>query len=179
MLDLARAKAHLKIEAEDIEEDELVGAYLAAAVSHIESVTGVLLAPQTVTQRVASARVCGAIELYRSPVTEVISIDYVDGSGSDAVLADYRLVGGNAAVVLPALGSAWPGVAAAHPAALTVTYTAGFDPEEVPPALEQAALFLMGHFYNNREAVVTGTIATALPMAVDALIGPYRPIGIA
>ncbi|RTR01943.1 head-tail connector protein [Halomonas nitroreducens] len=40
--------------------------------------------------------------------------------------------------------------------------------------LTTAMLLLVGHWYENRESVVLGTIASDLPMAVDALIGPYK-----
>ncbi|WP_016854785.1 head-tail connector protein [Halomonas smyrnensis] len=40
--------------------------------------------------------------------------------------------------------------------------------------LTTAMLLLIGHWYENREAVALGTIATELPMAVQALISPYR-----
>lgn len=37
-----------------------------------------------------------------------------------------------------------------------------------------AMLLLIGHWYANRESVVIGTITAEVPMAVDALICPYR-----
>ncbi|EDM47760.1 head-tail connector protein [Marinobacter algicola] len=37
-----------------------------------------------------------------------------------------------------------------------------------------AMLLLIGHWYTNRESVVVGTITSELPMAVEALISPYR-----
>lgn len=37
-----------------------------------------------------------------------------------------------------------------------------------------AMLLLIGHWYENRESVVVGTIVADLPMAVEALISPYR-----
>ncbi len=40
--------------------------------------------------------------------------------------------------------------------------------------LTAAMLLLIGHWYENRESVVVGTITAELPMAVEALIGPYR-----
>lgn len=45
-------------------------------------------------------------------------------------------------------------------------------PEEMglTPDVEQAILLLVGHWYANREAVVTGTISTAVPLAVDRLL---------
>lgn len=45
-------------------------------------------------------------------------------------------------------------------------------PEEMglTPDVEQAILLLVGHWYANREAVVTGTISTEVPLAVDRLL---------
>lgn len=40
--------------------------------------------------------------------------------------------------------------------------------------LTTAMLLLIGHWYANREAVVIGSITSDVPMAVDALISPYR-----
>lgn len=40
--------------------------------------------------------------------------------------------------------------------------------------LEQAQLLLIGHWYENREAVVVGSSVADLPFAVEALAGPYR-----
>ena len=40
--------------------------------------------------------------------------------------------------------------------------------------LTTAMLLLIGHWFENREAVVIGSITAELPMAVEALIGPYR-----
>lgn len=37
-----------------------------------------------------------------------------------------------------------------------------------------AMLLLIGHWFENRESVVVGTITSELPMAVQALISPYR-----
>lgn len=36
--------------------------------------------------------------------------------------------------------------------------------------VEQAMLLLVGHWFNNREAVVIGTISTAVPLAVESLL---------
>ena len=53
---------------------------------------------------------------------------------------------------------------------------AGEEGQVLTPALRLAALLLIGHWYTNREAVVTGTIATTLPLAYESLIHPYREI---
>ncbi|AHX31506.1 hypothetical protein U876_18735 [Aeromonas hydrophila NJ-35] len=55
---------------------------------------------------------------------------------------------------------------------------AGEEGQVLTPALRLAALLLIGHWYTNREAVVTGTIATTLPLAYESLIHPYREIAV-
>lgn len=40
--------------------------------------------------------------------------------------------------------------------------------------LTTAMLLLIGHWFENREAVVIGSTPAELPMAVEALIAPYR-----
>lgn len=46
----------------------------------------------------------------------------------------------------------------------------GPDEMGLTPDVEQAILLLVGHWYANREAVVIGTISTAVPLAVDRLL---------
>src|SRR5262245_19761345 len=46
--------------------------------------------------------------------------------------------------------------------------------EETPPNVKQAMLFLIAHWYRTREAVITGTIATSVPLAYMALLYPER-----
>lgn len=54
------------------------------------------------------------------------------------------------------------------------TLGTGEGQQPLTPALTSAVLLWAGHLYESREAVVTGTIATTLPFAVDALLAPYR-----
>lgn len=44
----------------------------------------------------------------------------------------------------------------------------------INPAISAAALLKLGHLFANREEVVTGTIATELPLASKSLLMPYR-----
>jgi len=52
--------------------------------------------------------------------------------------------------------------------------SAGESPMLINPAVQAACLLILGHLYANREEVVLGTIATALPMASSALLTPHR-----
>ncbi|MFT2160345.1 head-tail connector protein [Pseudomonas putida] len=42
------------------------------------------------------------------------------------------------------------------------------------PAIQAACLLKLGHLFANREEVITGTIATELPLASQHLLMPYR-----
>lgn len=45
---------------------------------------------------------------------------------------------------------------------------------DFPASFKAALLLLLGHSYNSREAVVVGTIAAELPLAVDSLLWSSR-----
>lgn len=64
--------------------------------------------------------------------------------------------------------------------AVQVTLVAGYGAaaSNVPDAIRAAVLLLVGHWFENRETIVTGTIAAELPMAVAALIEPYRRVAV-
>src|SRR3546814_2053287 len=58
----------------------------------------------------------------------------------------------------------------------TVTYPAGYAPEEVPVALVQAMLLLIGHSFSNREAVSVGNTGSEIPLGVESLCIRHRPV---
>lgn len=53
---------------------------------------------------------------------------------------------------------------------LVETDPAGPEEMGLTPDVEQAILLLVGHWYANREAVVIGTSASEVPLAVDRLL---------
>ena len=68
-------------------------------------------------------------------------------------------------------GQSWP-TAYSRSRAVRIEFTAGYgdEPEDVPDSARHAVRLLLGHYDRNRAAVVTGTIATELPEAVEALL---------
>lgn len=59
-------------------------------------------------------------------------------------------------------------------AAAVLDGSAGDDPIVVNDAIRAAVLLLAGHLYRNREDVITGTIATKMPMGAHTLLWPHR-----
>lgn len=173
MIDLDRAKAWIKKETAD--EDDLIGGLVNAAVATIEAQTGKFLSPRPFTQLVAGfpGVLPYAIKLSRGPVSEVGEIAYDPADGTaEATVADYRLVEGERAAVMPAFGESWPSTLDGG-GTVRVTYIAGYDDGEADD-LDQACLMLVAHWYQNREGG-----GDDIPKAVQALIGPYRPAGLA
>lgn len=71
----------------------------------------------------------------------------------------------------PAYGTVWP-TARARPDAITWRFVAGYSSAAtVPDNIKEAIQLTLGHLWVNRQAVVTGTIASEVQMGVDALLG--------
>ena len=81
----------------------------------------------------------------------------VDGDEEDAVISGY-------------FEAAKAHVAMHCDRELVDTTPTGPEQMAFTPDVEQAVLLLVGHWYANREAVVIGTISTAVPLAVDRLL---------
>lgn len=47
-------------------------------------------------------------------------------------------------------------------------------PEGAPPAIDQAILMLVGHWYENREASLVGTNAEAVPFGFEEIVNNHR-----
>ena len=61
---------------------------------------------------------------------------------------------------------------------IIVTYTQNANPIANYPAVKQAGLMLLTHFYNNRSASSTGEInpGVMIGWGVDTLLRPYKPL---
>lgn len=180
MIDVDAAKAWIKKETDD--EDALISGLVSAAIATIEAQTGKNLSVKDFTQELAGFPGCYpyTVKLLRGPVVTIASIDYDPSDGTDpATVADFRLIEGKNAALLPAYGQMWP-LTLDGPGTVRISGTAGYADGEAPD-LDQAALMLVAHWYQNREAVsvLSGAAAVEVPLGVQMLIQPYRPTGLA
>jgi uncharacterized phiE125 gp8 family phage protein len=117
------------------------------------------------------------IDLPYPRTVSVTSITYLDSNGTEQTLptssynVDTRSIPGR---ITPAQGQFWPILSNYVPGSVKITFVAGSygDGEEVnscPQTIVQAMLLLIGHWYQNREAVSALTMKT-VPLAVDALL---------
>jgi uncharacterized phiE125 gp8 family phage protein len=177
-LSLAEARAHLRVDS--FADDAMLAGYILAARQHIESICGLALCTTTYAMTLDDFPVwADALRLPRGPVQSVSAVRYYDATGalvswsSSDWETDLR---SEPARVRPRDGFTWPDPADKL-GAVEIEFIAGYGgPELVPQPIMQAMRLLVGHFYENREAVNVGNMVTELPLAVDVLLGPYRPL---
>lgn len=169
---LAEAKAHLRVQHTD--EDSYISALIVAATRHVEKVLSKSLMERT--WRLTMDAFSDAIELPRGPVQSVTSVTYTDADGVTQTVpaSDYTvdLISHRQWVVRNS-DATWPTPLDAVNV-VSVEYVAGFDtlPAEYED-LKHAIFLLVGHFYHSREAV-SDSPKHEVPLAVDALVQPYR-----
>lgn len=177
---LAEAKAQLRVDHED--EDELIARQLRAAIGYLDGWGGILgRCLVTQTWRQDYANFCQCLRLPLWPVASVTSLKYLDTAGAEQTIGP-----SNYALRADELGAyvefedtySFPAVRSGLGPRVSVTYVAGDAAASVPENAKHAIHLLLGHWYENRETVVTGTIASALPLSFDALIRPLRRVGV-
>lgn len=174
-------KSDLGYNANDTAVDSKVDSLILAATAYVSGPDGVLgkaLVSQTWSVSVPCAGRGGRIEIPLTPVKSVESIKYFDPAGDEQTLTtdNFHLFGDeDRAYIEPKADTVWPGVYD-RPDAITITFVAGFgdSAESVPENIKQAIRLLCCHWFENREAVVVGSISSTLPMGVETLLGVSR-----
>lgn len=118
------------------------------------------------------------IRLPRGPVIAITSVKYYDAAAAYQTLSPslYEVdVTAPVAIVAPAISTPWP-VTQVRLNAVEVRYTAGFGPaaSDVPGDIVAALKLIVGHLYENREAIGVGNMVNELPLAVEYLLAPYE-----
>lgn len=174
-LTAAEAKLHLRVDHAD--EDALITRLITAARQYVEN-----LCSRTLIDTVYYLHLDefpDVIEFPRAPLDSVVALTYYDTAGSNQTLtATTDYVVNEEAVpprCFPAYGKSWPATYAIEQA-VRVEFKAGYGTagSDVPEAIRQALLMLIGHWYEHRESVTVGVVSSVLKDAVDALLSSYR-----
>ena len=160
---LAEAKEHLRVHIPD--DDAYISTLIVAARAMAEGRLN-----RTIVQRRRAMRFSGwgvHMRLLKPPVLSIDRIGYYDETGGEVLLDDGRFYlageydedGTPYAAFRP--GEPYPALdSRAEP--ITVYYTAGYVPGEVPASIVQWIKLAIGTMYNNRESVVNGVTSAAL-----------------
>ena len=121
----------------------------------------------------------GDIILPKPRLVSVTTVQYIDSDGvtqsltetTDFVIDKYSEPG----IIYPAYNTTWPTTRNVQNA-LTVTYVAGYGAAgvDVPQGIKQAMFLIFGHWYENREEVIVGTISSEIANAAKALLMQYK-----
>ena len=123
------------------------------------------------------------IEIPRSPLVSVTSITYTDTAEASQTLAtsEYTVITSDdmSPRIVQAYGKTWPATLPVDEA-VTVTFVAGYGATAatVPDDIQHAIRLLAAHFYENREAVITGTVSKEVELSVKALLWSDRAVNV-
>lgn len=178
---LAEAKAHCRIDHTD--NDTQITALIEAATSYLDGYHGILgrcLIEQT-WELYYDTFPTDDLRIPLGNLISVTSVEYVDPTtllyvtwaAANYETDTYSLDGW----VIPV--DTWP-TPAETINAVRVTFKAGYGSTaaSVPAAIRQAILMIIGHWFESRETVIIDQTAIKLPMAADALLAPFRRVGV-
>ena len=185
-LTVAEAKLHLRVDISD--DDAYIATLITAAREWVENYLDRTLITTQLILRAAEFPT-EELELARPPMVAsgtatavVITYTLADTTTATLSTALYRVdrtsTPGN---VAPIINGTWPSDVIEDANAVAVTYWAGYGPTSasVPATIRHAMLMLIGHWYDRRSAVLTGTISKPIEFAVESLLasnnwGQYR-----
>lgn len=179
----AEAKAHLRQDLTD--EDALIDAFIATARIWTENYCRRSLVQRTLQLRMDFF--AGTLLLPRGPIVSLTSIEYLDQNGNltavDPSVYQTDLYS-EPARILPVFGAVWPIAKYGTVNSVLVEYEAGYAPSSdsptdyganVPQAIKSAMKLMIGHWYQNRNAVVLDNVqALEVPLGAKALLAPFE-----
>lgn len=188
VIDLARARRHLRIDEDDTDQDEMILAAIDAATAYCDGRQGVLnraLVTQTwmaTTDRPGShaAGCASGFLLDFGPVRSVVALEARVGGGYVAVPPeDWRMIPmpGALTAIVPADGRLWP-AADADPQAWRITLVAGYGEtgEAVPAPIRAAILLMTSDLFETRDAKIQANLVENPTIA--RLLAPYCRVGL-
>jgi len=169
----AEAKSHLRVDFAD--DDTLIAALVTAARQMFEELNGRALFTQTWKLTLDRWPASGRIELPRPPLVSVTSIKYIDSAGVESTFSsgDYVVeTGRTPGRVSLGYDKSWPTATLRPASPITITYVAGWTTTAAIPERYKAAIkLLVGHWYENREAIITsGAMPKALPLGFESIV---------
>lgn len=171
-LSLAEAKSHLRVDGDA--DDSFITDLIVSAREYVETHTRRALINQTVTAYMRDWPDHYQLKLPKPPLSSVTSVKYYDADNVQQTLSSslyYVFKPSKDSLGRVEIIDDWP-TTYDRPDAIEIIYVAGYGSTSasVPSQAKHAMRLLIGHWYENREQVVAGTIATSLPTGVDALL---------
>jgi len=145
---------------------------IPAARQYCEAVTSAILVRRTF--RAYFDQFESEMWFHTTPFVSVESINYIDTDGVSQLLAadQYEVIDGEyVGLVTPAYGVAYPATRSPMRRAVTVDFTAGYDP--LPDPIRVAMLLYIAELFEQRKETTVGAMVSSVPLGVRAHLAPY------
>ena len=158
-------------------EDVLIDLYIVAVRECFETQTRRALITQTWTMTMAGCPSAGFIEIPKLNLQSITTIKYIDEDGNQQTWSDslYEVdITSDPGRVQPIEDETYPSTQATL-GAVEIKFIAGYGDAgtDINQTLILAMLLTFGHFYQNRESIVIGTIAQEVPQTAKDMIKPF------
>lgn len=178
---LAQAKAHLRVE--DTNDDTYITTLISVARSACENYLGYMLARNSaVNFYLDQFPNSSVITLNGVWKPGTVAISYYDTTDTQVILASGYSVDQHSqpARILLDDDTNWPDTSDNIPSGINIDMTnAGTaDVDEIPKAIHQGMLLVIGRYYEIRQDVVLGTQVNEIPKMTEHLLNPYRIVSI-
>ncbi len=157
----------------DNEDDLRIDRLIKAATEYVESATRRAVMSQTWDELLPEFPT-ETIQLKKPPLQSLTSVSYYAVGGSTLTVlpsTDYWSIAPTHQPGQVTTRSAFP-AAEMRPDAIAVRYVCGYpNRDSVPEGIKHAIRLLVGHWNENREAEITGTITAELKIGLKSLLG--------
>jgi uncharacterized phiE125 gp8 family phage protein len=177
---LTEAKLHCRVDAST--DDTLITSLITAARQMVEEITRRVLITQTWDLKLDDWPCAPVLEIPLPPLQSVTSVSYKDSAAATKTLASGNYTVATSGIygrIVLLEGVSWPSVTLYAAESISVRFVAGYGlAVSVPQSIKVAILLLVGHYYENREAVLMpmGGSMVQLPIGVQSLLTPYRAV---
>jgi len=174
---LDEAKQHLREDDPTGSNDAIIRSLIEAATKQAEHYTRRALITQTWDMWID--KFSDPLEVPKPPLQSISFIKYLDSTGTLTTHSNspqiYKVdtdgIKGNLYLTY---SQVWPATYD-EPKAVNIRFIAGYGTaEDVPEGIKQAIKMMVSHWYEFREPVIVGGTPMKMPMAVEALLDPYR-----
>lgn len=173
-ISLAEAKSFLRVDSDYDDDDAYITSLIGVATNVVEQFTRRRLITQT--YNIYYDEFPPFMDLQVGNVASVTHVKYYDTDNTLQTLntseydVDIRVKPGR---IYQAEDGNFPNTYE-RANSVEVEFVVGSAASDVEDAIKQAMYIVIGRYYENRQDVVTGTIASELPLMVDHLLTPYR-----
>lgn len=172
-LTLTEVKLFLRVD--DTTENDLITSLITTARSIVEGHIWMPLISQTWAMQFDKSELSTMVwNVNKAPVSSFSSVTYYDTNNELQTLAttEYEsdIYGSPARFRLKSVPNVYDRMNA-----LQVNFVCGYaNAAAVPNPIKQAMYMIIGHLYENRQDVITGTQVNEIPMSSEYLLQPYR-----